>query len=330
MSKGLPVNGNMPSTEAIRDFLWPIVAIGGLGAFIDFLIGKTGQASAKDFLLRWWVLFDDVGWNNFGREEGLFAGHLIERWFGRNIWSLRRIPAAFAVFLIFYCIGVATKYSEIYHNMEITKLPVQDVWCAICYVGLRIAIINLIVFYFGFSMGVSFTKFITIYLASLCDNGKLRNLILFCATLSVNYLALLFWYPAATAIRNVILLLLGAFEGLLQNPTLLWDSFIFAIKNYVPIWIRQVTFPFPHGFVQMAQSASLDIFAFSGLTLFSPICRFLLSIIFVGSFLLRPLVMRPVNLIWRRIVESEKPVFTLTFGGAAAFASALSEAAKYL
>jgi hypothetical protein len=29
--------------------------------------------------------------------------------------------------------------------------------------------------------------------------------------------------------------------------------------------------------------------------------------------------MRPVNLVWRRIVESDKPVFTLTFGGAAAF-----------
>jgi len=38
--------------------------------------------------------------------------------------------------------------------------------------------------------------------------------------------------------------------------------------------------------------------------------------------------MRPVNLVSRRIIESDKPVFTLTFGGAAAFASALTEAAK--
>jgi hypothetical protein len=58
--------------------------------------------------------------------------------------------------------------------------------------------------------------------------------------------------------------------------------------------------------------------------------RFALSIIFVGSFLLRPLIMRPLNLVWRRIVESEKPVFTLTFAGAAAFASAIGEAAKHL
>jgi len=32
----------------------------------------------------------------------------------------------------------------------------------------------------------------------------------------------------------------------------------------------------------------------------------------------------------RRYVESDKPVFTVMFGGAAAFASAISEAAKHL
>jgi len=64
--------------------------------------------------------------------------------------------------------------------------------------------------------------------------------------------------------------------------------------------------------------------------MFPAFFRFLLAILFVGSFILRPIVVRPVNLIWRRIVESEKPVFTLTFGGAAAFASAISEAAKHL
>jgi len=58
--------------------------------------------------------------------------------------------------------------------------------------------------------------------------------------------------------------------------------------------------------------------------------RFVVSLIFVGSFLLRPLVMRPVSLIWARILESDKPVFTLIFGGGAAFATAISEAAKHL
>jgi hypothetical protein len=74
----------------------------------------------------------------------------------------------------------------------------------------------------------------------------------------------------------------------------------------------------------------LDVFYLRLLTLFPGLSRFILSIIFVGSCILRPLVMRPVNFVWRRIVESDKPVFTLTFGGAAEFASAIIEAAKHL
>jgi hypothetical protein len=90
MNKALP--GRQPM-ETLKDILLPIVLLGGLGALIDFLIGKAGQERAKDFLLRWWVRFDDVHWKNFGREEGLFAGRLIERWFGGRIWSLRRVLA---------------------------------------------------------------------------------------------------------------------------------------------------------------------------------------------------------------------------------------------
>jgi hypothetical protein len=40
--------------------------------------------------------------------------------------------------------------------------------------------------------------------------------------------------------------------------------------------------------------------------------------------------MRPISLVWARIIEGEKPVFPVLFGGTAAFASAISEAAKHL
>ena len=40
--------------------------------------------------------------------------------------------------------------------------------------------------------------------------------------------------------------------------------------------------------------------------------------------------MRPVSLVWARVVESEKPVFTLIFGFVGAFATLIIEAAKRL
>jgi hypothetical protein len=36
-------SGGSPSMETLKDILWPVVLVGGLGAFIDFLIGKAGQ-----------------------------------------------------------------------------------------------------------------------------------------------------------------------------------------------------------------------------------------------------------------------------------------------
>jgi hypothetical protein len=65
-----------------------------MGRFIDFLIGKAGQEKAKDFLFRWWIRFDDVRWKNFGREEGLFAARVIQQWFGKRIFGVRRILSA--------------------------------------------------------------------------------------------------------------------------------------------------------------------------------------------------------------------------------------------
>jgi hypothetical protein len=113
--------------EKLKDILWPIVLVGGFGAFIDFMIGRTGQEKAKDFLFRWWVRFDDVRWSNFGREEGLFAGRLIEKWFGRRIWSFRRIGSATLLFLVFMLIGYIIRSSSPYlvngHNF---------IFCLIC------------------------------------------------------------------------------------------------------------------------------------------------------------------------------------------------------
>jgi hypothetical protein len=106
--------------ETLKDILWPIVLVGGFGAFINFLIGTTGQEKAKNFLLKWWVRFDDVHWRNFGREEGLFAGQLIERWFGKRFWSWRRIVAAVALSSLFLLIGFVIEISN--------NIPVSDIW----------------------------------------------------------------------------------------------------------------------------------------------------------------------------------------------------------
>jgi hypothetical protein len=190
--------------ETLKDFLWPIVLVGGLGAFIDFLIGRTGQERAKDFLTDWWVRFDDVRWNNFGREEGLFAANFMEKWLGRRIWSPRRIIGGFILFMILMIFGYS-KYL-ISRNPQYTicfgcgpggvvflmslNLRVildsryicfycayQDSW----FIGLTSLFISIT----SFSISLSFTRWMTIRMANLCEPGGLRNIIIFAIIESV-------------------------------------------------------------------------------------------------------------------------------------------------
>jgi hypothetical protein len=322
MSNALRVNGPRLSMETLKNFLWPIVAIGGFGAFIDFLIGKAGQEKAKDFLLRWWVRFDDVRWKNFGREEGLFAGRLIEKWFGQKIWSARRIVAAFTVFCIFYLIGSITIYARINHDIEMGVSRIKYSWCAICNVGIQRAVVDLIVSYLSFATGVSFTKFITLRLAYLSEDRKVKNLIMFFSMLIISYMSLLLWSPITEWIRSDIMFLLGGDKTL----RFVLGDLLGQMMNHI---IELFTSAYPQVFVYMLQSNSLDVFAFYALALFSPVFRLLLSVTFVGSFLLKPLIIRPASLVWARIVESAKPVFTLIFGGATAVAKVISEAVEH-
>jgi hypothetical protein len=282
--------------ETVRNIASAVIVIGGLGAFIDFLIGRTGQERAKDFLLRWWVRFDNVQWRTFGKEEGLFAGELIAKWLGRRVYSLRRF-VAFFVLLIITSLWLYIIVFEINYAM-----------CAYCDAPTIYAATAIITSFVGFSASISFTKFLTLRAAYLCGVGIVRNFVMFVAMMIINYLFLTYWSGMTTAIREGVLLVSMTIQ---QHPEQSTDQ---QIVQFIK------------------ETVSMDHMALYYLPTLPSLFRFGLSIAFVGSFLLRPLVMRPLNFIWRRIIEEseKKPVFTLIFGGLAAFASAISEAAKHI
>jgi hypothetical protein len=335
--------------ETVKNIASAVIVIGGLGAFIDFLIGKTGQARAKDFMLRWWVRFDDVRWRNFGREEGLFAAQLMEKLFGRRILSLRRVISSLMIlifliifgyskFLIFsdekdaFCLGCKEPGRYMPTEMGIISDPFVNTVCSYCVskIGWLLGSISLIFSIVAFSVSVSFTKFVTFRMADLCGSGKLRNLVIFGLMLSINYLILAFWLPITGAIKVSTTIFLSEIH-------LTSLSSLQTLINIEIEWLRQIfyfhvfrNFLLENIYILLTNRWPVDFFALSLLSVSPSLFRFLLSILFVSSFLLRPLVMRPVSLVWARIVESEKPVFTVMFGGAAAIATALSEVAKRL
>jgi len=67
-----------------------IALCGGVGAIIDFVIGKKGQKKVRDSLETFWVRLSDVNVKTFARAEAQFAAQLMENILGR-FFSLRRI-----------------------------------------------------------------------------------------------------------------------------------------------------------------------------------------------------------------------------------------------
>jgi hypothetical protein len=318
--------------EKLKDILWPIVLVGGFGAFIDFMIGRTGQEKAKDFLFRWWVRFDDVRWSNFGREEGLFAGQLIEKWFGRRIWSFRRIGSTMLLFLLFMLIGYIIRPPSSY-----VVNTNGFIFCLICdYKGFwdigDIAAITIISSVCAFLISISFTKYITFRMAYFCRVGGLNNILIFILMLITNYLIFTLWLPMTENVKWVAAFALHEARFIPdENITTLMKTLLHNVILQAVRGIHEITL-YPKFFVNVlfAERNPIDEFSAYMLTTFPSLMRFAISIVFIGSFLLKRLVMRPVNLVWRRIVESDKQVFTLIFGGAAALATAISEAAKHL
>src|SRR5215469_109012 len=310
--------------DRLKDILWPVVLIGGFGALIDFLIGRAGQAKTKDLLLKWWVRFDDIGWTNFGREEGIFAGALIERYFGKHIWSLRRVLSAFVIVIFLYIFATVVLYlqSRLYLIGSMREYEVRN------YVS------EIVLTVIPFMFSVSFTKYITLSTARMCGTGAVKNFLFFSFMLILNYILLVLWSPFALAVKVIIsAMVVNNYLNWIFFPSsviaFMWDMFKEAIGSY--LYPNELLKQFQDLlFGNSMSSDQTQFFAFSVAASLPSVFRFFLSVIFVGSFLLRPLVLRPISLVWARIVESEKPVFTVLFGGAAAFASAISEAAKHL
>src|SRR5262249_25507585 len=118
-----------------------------------------------------------------GREEGLFAGELFGRWFGRRMWSLRRFVVAVAILVLLLCVG--------YFRFVTSPSQARQALCNYCDDLLaEDSIFTAISFFISFSVSASFTKFITIRMANLCGDGQPRNLLIFSSMLIVTYLQL--------------------------------------------------------------------------------------------------------------------------------------------
>jgi hypothetical protein len=318
-------------------FLWPVIVLGGLGAFIDFLLGRAGQEQVKDFLLKWWMSFDDVNWRNFGRSDALFVTDILQRWFGKSVWSLRRLYMVFITYFVLWMIAFSIHYSAgVYdystHGFDIIlQLFVPMLGCL------------------SMSLAISLTCRIMLLTARLSSRGTLWNALVWIVSVIINYVIFVIWtngmesikYNAEGAIGDIIFdpmtFITAPLNGLISAGKTIWEGaprdlshlltplIPFSITGEIGTLQRDPQDVGNNNSFQSIGNAVVDTMSVIGFLL-----RMGISIIFVGSFLMKPLIAKPVSLVWARIIESDKPVFTLVFSGASAIATAVREVVKHL
>jgi hypothetical protein len=320
--------------ETLKDILWPIVVVGGLGAFIDFLIGRTGQEKAKDFLLEWWVRFGDVKPRNLGKQDALFIASVIERWLGSSFWSRRRIISS-VIFAIFSVI-LGTVVSLFWKNYNVHFAHSINIFLLLPTMWLEVLLL---------CISISLLRILTLNIARLSGDSKLRDALIFCVFSIFYYVMLVLWPIITIAIKHfamdlaifsiysnvqiylagVKLVIFDAVKNLHWSMLLPNELVVTILKSYQLSSIEMLNISDNYRL-----EASIFHFARYNMAVIPGLFRLAVSIVFLTSFLLRPLIMKPTLLMWARIVESDNPTFTLIFALTAAFGVAFKEVAKHI
>jgi hypothetical protein len=295
--------------------LWTIAGGAGVGAFIDFYIGKSGQKLVKGWLETWWLRFSYVDARNFGREEALFAVAVMDRVFGRRFFSVRRVCAVTVAAILSSAIPLATTIVRAERAGAGTVLVPSDFHLTYFSVVL-----------IAFSASVTITRTIAAKSANLLSTTPNLNVVMLLALLMAQLLLLVFLSPIISLLLGLVAILFTNGEQLVWielSATMhlslngFWDSL--SRPLFFPDLTRVITsginFEPVHPLMLRPAYTAIG----SVLALASSAGRLALTVIFLGSYLLKPLY-GVISTLWLRVIESDKPIFTLLFGGAAAAA----------
>jgi hypothetical protein len=333
----------------VVDYQTILVTIGvwsGVGAFADFLIGKAGRDRVRDRLEIWWLRFSYVRLRNFGCEEARLALAVLDRIFGQRFLSLRRLGSVSAIAFLFVALYTAIALvrgsfgTSYFRNWSYGAIALASSLLAV-------------------AASISITRFAARKVTEGLSDGVIRNVLAFLFLTLLQFGLIQLWVlnnilnhftglmaDAATAIilhggsgynRPYTEYIMNRLYILLYPLILFGSDFRHMnISNISPNLFSLSEFRFSNelmlrvilsgGGAHNAQSIAEIAALATQYTV--TLIRFLVSVLFLVSYILRPLH-AAISTVWLRILESEKPIFTLCFGGVASIAKGLDAIVKY-
>ena len=280
-----------------------IAACGGAGAFVDFFIGKHGQKKVRGWLEACWILMSDVRIRTFARDEAEFAYRVLRRFFGTS-FSASRLKAWALLILIATMIWAVVRAFAMFNGDQESNTPfASPILFTVLY--------SIISWWFAIS--------VSIWLAQLLAT-KIRVSYLNAAFFTCAFLVQIGFLAYSYEIQMA---LIWTARGFNIQPT---HSFPGHLGIYIDNMRWLSTIELRHVIAAFAVSSpginGWLSYLISVLLYFPGVLRLSLLVIFVLSYLLRP-AQKIILLLLQRIVESDKPVFTLVCGALGALAKTL-------
>ena len=289
--------------QLFQNWVSIIVVFAGAGALIDFALGKKGQKLVQDRLETWWIQLADVRAKSFGRDEARMAAQFLDLVFG-GFFSFRRLLSILALVIC------GALYWLMFRDQNHSPFDLGLASAS----GIGVDAIFA-------SISISLTQTVSWLASRFAPNGTVKNILLYASVLFVQAVILIF------GIQLVHRLSLGI--AILQWGSLpLSDSLSIIFRGFGD-QIR-LAFIDPIGPIinankladGISSSFQLNVSAF--LEYFPTLLRTLLAILFLASWLIKPMQAMVLGFI-ARLLESGKPVFTIVLGGLGAIIKGAQE-----
>jgi hypothetical protein len=222
--------GRMQS-DSLGSALATVAACGGVGAFIDFWIGQRGQRRVRDWLETWWLRFSDVRWDNFGREEALFAVRIMDRLFGRRLLSFRRLTIT--TLSIFASLGLVSFLVFASSSYEKVALFLTSHWSLI--------LSSILIYFMSLPVAISIARLAAVGVSSIFNKPTYINPLGFILLLLFQYGLFCLWTPALSFIHwaesfMIAVAIMGVHDMVFYPISAILVDPLFFIKDYFSIY----------------------------------------------------------------------------------------------
>ena len=321
------------------DELWIAVGkIGGfaaLGALIDLAMRKGERKHLKDWLIVWWDRFDSVNWHNFCRKEAQLAIQILDSSVGRHFWSWKRLVIVLAVGALASMAATTLSTYSIARALP-PNSPAAPSWTHVLEQTIsgtaQLAWFTGVLCTFALSMSVN--RAISSVAASVASRPS-RSILVFSALLLLHVLLFIFWTSIVLHVVNLFVLafanyLFGSLDAKHIYPALLegvvpwwksftWESHFRGLFVLIPGDLQKLWEATSKGMADSLQMIKLWESVARAVTesTFERILGFLaygmriaFTLVFLSSYVFRPLIQEPVSRLWAGMIDADKPVFT--------------------